>query len=107
MTGQQAEKEYQEAKKHLRAFFLAVAERKIDSEIARGIPDIADRLSYLASLRMYDGCKNLIAVFEAYLEAQVNLMLANQHEATTTRWTEYNKVVGADSADPEYLRPEE
>lgn len=107
MTHGEAQREYQEAKKHLRAFFMAVAERQIDEELDRGTPDISEPLGYLASLRMYDGCKNLITVFEAYMEAQVNLMMAHQSDDARARWSEYDRVVSAGSAEPEYLRPEE
>lgn len=92
-----ATQEFRASKKALRDLLLAVEELRLESELLQiGLPDISAPLATLAKMQRYDACKALIAAFEDFVEAQVNVNLANQR-------IDYEKVVETPS-DPEYLR---
>jgi len=95
-----AAKDYRDAATSLRNLLLTVEELRIDADLAKsGLPDISGPLSALAKMQRYDACKGLIAAFEEYVEAQVNLHLATSRH-------EYTQVVEPNT-DPEYLREED
>ena len=77
---------------------LSVEELRIEADLATtGLPDISGALATLAKMQRYDACKSLITAFEEYVEAQVNLRLAEQR-------MDYEKVVTDAATEPEYLR---
>lgn len=92
-----ATQEFRESKRALRDLLLTVEEMRLETELLQtGLPDISAPLATLAKMQRYDACKALIAAFEDFVEAQVNMRLAEQR-------LDYEKIVETPT-DPEYLR---
>jgi hypothetical protein len=92
-----ATRDFQEAEQGLRSLLLSAEDLRIQIELAsHGAPDISVALATLSRRHRFDACKRLIAAYESYVEAQVNLHLAMHRE-------DYERVVGT-SEGPEYLQ---
>jgi len=64
---------------HMREAVVSVARMRFDAVVASGTaPDIVDGVAYLLNTGRYDMARNLLDLHEAYVEATVNLDLAQQ-----------------------------
>ena len=93
-----ARSDYEAARESLRGAFLAITSSQFDADTKDGAsPDISAALAWLAKAGRYDLARNLLDMHEAYLEAVVNLGLAEHRR-------EYDAVV---EGRPEYLAEED
>ena len=93
-----ARSDYEAARESLRGAFLAITSSQFDADTKDAAsPDLSAALAWLAKAGRYDLARNLLDMHEAYLEAVVNLKLAEGRQ-------EYDAVV---EGHPEYLRDDE
>ena len=85
--------EFDDAARHLRAALRVVSELRIENNMAQAIPDITEDATWLINTGRYDHARNLITLHENYIEAGVNLKLAESRR-------DYEGVV---EGEPEYL----
>lgn len=92
-----AARDFREAEQGLRSLLLSAEDLRIQNDLASsGAPDISGALAALSKMQRFDACKRLIAAFETFVEAQVNLHLARHRE-------DYERIVESPEG-PEYLR---
>lgn len=89
--------EFDEAFRHLRAALRVVSELRLADNMTQVIPDITADVAWLINTGRYDHARNLITLHENYIEAGVNLKLAESRR-------DYEGVV---EGDPEYLSRDE
>jgi hypothetical protein len=89
--------EFDEAFRHLRAALRVVSELRIADNMGQAVPDITEDATWLINTGRYDHARNLITLHENYIEAGVNLKLAESRR----------DYVGVVEGEPEYLTRED